>query len=103
MVLGRIDEFEALQIGIQSKMDTYNTYQKALKNIIEKESKELLAILANEVKRQQKRLKEKYSRISGNRLLYLNLSKKMLYYNSISSNANDLDILQIAIEHEKKT
>ena len=61
-----------------------------------------MAILANQAKRRHERLKKKYSRVSGNRLLYLNLSQKLYFYIFISSNANDLDILQIAIELASK-
>ena len=103
MVWSQIDDIEALRIGIQSEINTYNYYKEALKEIADKDSKELLATLAMLVKKQQKKLKEKYSRLSGNRLLYLNLGKKPTFYNFSSIDTNDLDVLKAAIKHEKNS
>lgn len=103
MVWSQIDEIQALRIGIQSEINTYNFYKEALNEITDKDSKELLATLAVHVKKRQKKLEEKYSRLSGNRLLYLNLGKMPSFNNFSSMNTNDLDVLKAAIEHEKNS
>ncbi len=103
MVWSQIDDVQALRLGIQSEINTYNFYKEALNEITDKDSKELLTTLAVHVKKRQKKLEEKYSRLSGNRLLYLNLGKKPLFFNFFSIDANDLDVLKTAIEHEKNS
>lgn len=103
MVWSQIDEIQALRIGIQSEINTYNFYKEALNEITDKDSKELLATLAVYVKKRQKKLEEKYSRLSGNRLLYLNLGKKPHFYDFSSIDGNDLDVLKAAIDHEKNS
>ncbi len=103
MVWSQVDDIEALRIGIQSEINTYNFYKEALNEITDKDSKELLATLAVHVKKRQKKLEEKYSRLSSNRLLYLNLGKKPHFYNFSSIDGNDLDVLKAAIEHEKNS
>jgi len=99
----RIDDLEALRIAIQAEMDTYRYYIEAMKLFTDQEAKKLLAALAEEEKKHRKRLEEKYAKLSGRRLLYLNLPKKRRISKPLDPNASVLDILRVAIETEKES
>ncbi len=97
----RIDDLEALRIAIQSEIDTYNYYRNALKLFSDKDAQDLLTTLAEVERKHRRRLEEKYARLSGKRLLYLNLPKKRRFTKPIDPAASVLDILETAIEQEK--
>ena len=99
----RIDDLEALRIAIQAEMDTYRYYREAIKIFTDQEAKKLLAALAEEEKKHRKKLEEKYARLSGKRLLYLNLPKKRRISKPLDPSASVLDILRVAIETEKES
>ncbi len=99
----RIDDLEALRIAIQAEIDTYKYYRDALKHFTDHEAKNLLAALAEEEKKHRKRLEDKYAKLSGKRLLYLNLPKKRRFTRPLDPNASVLDILKVAIETEKES
>ncbi len=98
----RIDDLEALRIGIQSEIDAYHYYKDAQKHFNDREAKELLAALANEEKKHRLRLEEEYARLSGKRLLYINLPKKRRLAKPFLPEASDLEILSVAIEQERE-
>ena len=97
----QIDDLEALRIAIQSEMDAYKYYKKALKIFRDKDSQSLLTTLADVEKKHLKRLEEKYSSLSGKRLLYINLPRKRRYKEPIDPDSTVLQILETAIEQEK--
>lgn len=101
MTWEQIDDLEALRIAIQTEMDAYNYYKKALKIFTDKESQSLLTTLADAEKKHLKKLEERYSSLSGKRLLYINLPRKRRYKDPIDPKATVLQILETAIEQEK--
>lgn len=100
MVWERIDELQALRIAIQSEIDSHNLYREAIKHVRDKQGKELLRALAEEEKRHRRELEQEYARISGKRLLYINLPKRRRIVKEISPYATALEILEIAVEQE---
>lgn len=98
----RIDDLEALRIAIQAEIDAHNYYKEAAKIFEEKESKDLLATLANEEMKHRKQLEDQYSTLSGKRLLYINLPKKRRFTKPLMPDATDLEILQTAMDQEKE-
>ncbi len=103
MIWERIDELEALRIAIQSEIDSYKMYKEAIKHVRDKQGKELLLALAEEEKRHRRELEREYGRVSGKRLLYINLPKKRRLFKEIVPTATPLEILTIAIEQEKES
>jgi rubrerythrin len=99
----RIDDLEALRIAIQAEMDTYRYYVEAMKKFTDREAKNLLAALAEEEKKHRKKLEEKYVKLSGKRLLYLNLPKRRRIGKPLDPKATVLDILRVAIETERES
>lgn len=99
----RIDDLEALRIAIQTELDSYKYYRNALKLYPDKDAQALLNILADVGKRHLKRLEEKYIRLSGKRLLYINLPKKRRFTKPLDPEASVLQILEAAIEQEKNS
>lgn len=97
----QIDDLEALRIAIQTEMDAYKYYKKALKIFRDKDSQSLLTTLADVERKHLKRLEEKYSSLSGKRLLYINLPRKRRYKEPIDPDSTVLQILETAIEQEK--
>jgi len=98
----RIDDLEALRIAIQSEIDAHHYYKDALKYFDEKETKDLLATLANEEIKHRKQLEEQYASISGKRLLYINLPKKRRFTKPLMPDATELEVLESAIDQEKE-
>jgi rubrerythrin len=103
MIWQRVDELEALRIAIQSEIDSYHMYQQAIRHVQDKQGKELLLALAQEEKRHRQELEKEYARISGKRLLYINLPKKRRFLKEITPSATPLEILTIAIEQEEES
>ncbi len=101
MIWQRVDELEALRIAIQSEIDSYHMYREAIKHVQDKQGKELLLALAEEEKRHRRELEREYARISGKRLLYINLPKKRRFLKEITPTATPLEILTVAIAQEK--
>lgn len=97
----RIDDLEALRIAIQAEIDAHNYYKDAMKYFHEKETKDLLATLANEELKHRKKLEDQYSSLSGKRLLYINLPKKRRFTRPLLPDANELEILEVAMDQEK--
>jgi rubrerythrin len=97
----RIDDLEALRIAIQAEIDAHTYYRDAMKFFSEKETKDLLATLANEELRHRKKLEDQYSNVSGKRLLYINLPKKRRFTKPLMPDATELEVLETAIEHER--
>ncbi len=103
MIWQRVDELEALRIAIQSEIDSYHMYLEAIRHVEDKQGKELLLALAQEEKRHRRELEKEYARVSGKRLLYINLPKKRRFLKEITPAATPLEILTTAIEQEKES
>lgn len=103
MIWQRIDELEALRIAIQSEIDSYKMYKESIKHVRDKQGKELLLALSEEERRHRRELESEYGRVSGKRLLYINLPKKRRLFREIRPEATPLEILEIAIEQEKES
>jgi len=97
----RVDALEALRIAIQSEIDSFQLYRKAIEAAVDEDCKKLLAILAKEGRGYRRKLEQEYTRLSGKRLLYINLLQKRRIKRSIPPNATSLEILRIAIENKK--
>lgn len=100
MHLERFDELEALRIAIQSKIDSYTLYKEASQHVRDKSCKELLTTLAEDERRQRRVLEREYTRLSGKRLLYINLPRQRRFVHSINPNSSELEILETAIQQE---
>ncbi len=98
----RIDDLEALRIAIQSEIDAHIYYKNAIQYFKTRETKDLLATLANEELKHRKKLEDQYSNLSGKKLLYINLPKKRRITKPLMPDNNELEILETAIEQEKE-
>ena len=103
MTWEQIDDLQALRIAIQSEMDAYHYYKKALKLFRDQDSKALLSTLADVERKQLKKLEQKYSNLSGKRLLYINLPRRRGFKKPIEPNSTVLQILETAIEQERES
>ena len=96
-----IDDKEALRIGIQFEIDAYNEFKTAFKKHKNDDIKSLLSILANNVFKNRKRLEERYLKLSGKKLLYLNLNKTNFIVTSFLSQQSDLEVIENTIQRKQ--
>ncbi|RKY75166.1 hypothetical protein DRQ12_12350 [candidate division KSB1 bacterium] len=102
MQLERFDELEALRIAIQSKIDLYSFYKDALQHLQNKSCKDLFATLAEDERKQRHMLEKEYTRVSGKKLLYINLPKQRRFVRTVTPNSSEIDILDTAIQQESE-
>ncbi len=76
MKFGPIGVLEALKMAIQSEIDMHHFYVDASKNTNDEDLKTIFRKYSREEKKRRQKLQEEYRKISGKKLLYLNLSKK---------------------------
>jgi len=76
MKLGPIGVLDALKMAIQSEIDMNHFYSEASKKTGDDEIRDIFRKYSREGRKQRNDLQEEYRRISGKRLLYLNLHKK---------------------------
>ena len=97
-----IDDTEALRIGIQFETVAYHEFRLAIKKQKNEKIKILLAILANNVLKNRRRLEEKYLRLTGKKILYLNLNYKQHLLTPFHHLQSDLQVLKIIIQQKEK-
>ncbi len=97
-----IDNIEALRIGLQFEIDAYNELRLAIKGQKNEKIKRLLFILANNVLKNRRRLEQKYLKLTGKKILYLNLNNKSCLFKPFHPEHSDLEILKIIINQKEK-
>jgi rubrerythrin len=76
MKFGPIGVLEALKMAIQTEIDMDHFFTEAYKSSSDDEVRTIFRKYSREGKKRRKGLQEEYRRISGKRLLYLNLNRK---------------------------
>lgn len=97
-----IDDMEALRIGIQFETEAYHEFRLAIKKQKNEKIKILLAILANNVLKNRRRLEKKYLRLTGKKILYLKLNYKQHLRTPFHHLQSDLQVLKIIIQQKEK-
>ncbi len=97
-----VDDKEALRIGIQFETVAYHEFRLAIKKQKNEKIKRLLTILANSVLKKRRRLEKKYLRLTGKKILYLNLNYKQYLLTPFRPQQSDLHVLKIIIKQKEK-
>ena len=69
----------ALKVALQTEIDSYRMYSKALRFVENSKSLEMIRMLAREELIHKKRLEDLYAKLSGRRVLALNLRFKPIH------------------------
>jgi rubrerythrin len=103
MKLGSIGALDALKIAIQSETDMQQFYNDVGSYFEIDEIEAVLKGIANKEAQHRKRLIKEYSRLSGRKILYLNLNKKRKLNVLKNFESDPKEIVEIAKKNEKES
>lgn len=103
MKLGSIGALDALKIAIQSETDMEQFYKDMSSSFEIDEVEAVFKGLANKESQHRKRLIKEYSRLSGRRILYLNLNKKHKLNVTFNYDSDPKEMVEIAKKNEKQS
>jgi len=91
----------ALKVAIQTEINSYKMYSRSLRFVNNNRSREIIRLLMEEKLNHKKRLEELYTRLSGKRILALNLRFKKLHRQITQHDISPLHLLKLVIWNEK--
>ena len=91
----------AIKVALQTEIDSYRMYSKALRFVENSKSLEMIRMLAREELNHKKRLEDLYAKLSGRRVLALNLRFKPVHRHITQKDIAPFRVLEYAIWNEK--
>jgi len=103
MKFGSIGALDALKIAIQSESEMQQFYEDISTMFEIDDMVAVLKGLAGTEAKHRKRLVKEYSRLSGRKILYLNLNKKRRLNVTLNYDSDPKEIIEVAKKNEKES